>query len=259
MKPPPVNNVDSIEPPVGELASTDRLLDAGRAPVGMMALFLRVFQRDLKLASRSAGQWLNPLLFFVIVVSLFPLGIGPGPVTLAIIAPGVLWVSALLAMMLSLDSLFSHDYRDGTLEQWVVSGHPLTLIVLAKVMAHWATSGLPLVLLSPLLGLMMQLPDGTYQTLVVSLLLGTLSLSFIGAIGAALVVSVSQGGVLLSLLVLPLTVPVLIFGSGAVSAAALDLPNNAQLSLLAAIVALSISLAPLAIAGAIRVGVAASR
>lgn len=225
----------------------------------MLALFFRIYRRDLTLALRSSGQWLNPLLFFVIVVSLFPLGIGPGPATLAVIAPGVLWVSALLAMMLSLDSLFSHDYRDGTLEQWVLSAHPLTLISLAKVMAHWTTSGLPLVLLSPLLGMMMQLPLDAFQTLIVSLFLGTVSLSFIGAIGAALVVSVNQGGVLLSLLVLPLTVPVLIFGSSAVTAAASGLPSEAQLSLLAAIVALSISLAPLAIAGALKVGVAAAR
>lgn len=225
----------------------------------MLALFYRIYRRDLTLALRSSGQWLNPLLFFVIVVSLFPLGIGPGPATLAVIAPGVLWVSALLSMMLSLDSLFSHDYRDGTLEQWVLSAHPLTLISLAKVMAHWSTSGLPLVLLSPLLGMMMQLPQGAYQTLILSLLLGTLSLSFIGAIGAALVVSVNQGGVLLSLLVLPLTVPVLIFGSSAVTAAASALSSEAQLSLLAAIVALSVSLAPLAIAGALKVGVAAAR
>ena len=222
-------------------------------------LCLRFFQRDLRLAVRSTGQWLNPLLFFVIVVSLFPLGIGPGPSTLATIAPGVLWVSALLAMMLSLDSIFAHDYRDGTLEQMVVSGNPVSVMVIGKVMAHWVTSGLPLVLLSPLLGLMMQLPSAAYITLVVSLLLGTLSLSFIGAIGAALTVSINQGGVLLSLLVLPLTVPVLIFGSSAVSAVASGLEASAHLSLLAAIATLSVSLAPIAIAGAIRIGVAASR
>lgn len=230
-----------------------------RPSAGVFTLFTLIIRRDFRLAIRSAGQWLNPLLFFIIVVSLFPLGIGPGPAMLATIAPGVLWVSALLAMMLSLDSLFAHDFRDGTLEQWVVSGQPLTLIVLAKVIAHWITSGLPLVLLSPLLGMMMQLPEGAYSTLLISLLLGTLCLSFIGAIGAALTVSVNQGGVLLSLLVLPLTVPVLIFGSGAVSAAAIGLETSAQLSLLAAIVALSMSLAPLAIAGAIRVGVSAGR
>lgn len=234
-------------------------LSNARTSAGISSIFLRVFRRDLKLAVRSAGQWLNPLLFFVIVVTLFPLGIGPGPNMLATIAPGVLWVSALLAMMLSLDALFANDFRDGTLEQMVLGGYPLSVVVIGKVMAHWVTSGLPLVLLSPLLGLMMQLPQGAYTVLVASLLLGTLSLSFIGGIGAALVVSLNQGGVLLSLLVLPLTVPVLIFGSGAVSSAGMGLDIAAHLSLLAAIALLSVSLAPLAIAGALRVGVAAGR
>ncbi|NND90898.1 MAG: heme exporter protein CcmB [Granulosicoccus sp.] len=220
---------------------------------------MRVFSRDLTLAIRSTGQWLNPVLFFLIVVTLFPLGIGPGPDTLARIAPGVLWVSALLSMMLSLDALFSNDFRDGTLEQMALSGHPLSVVVVGKVLAHWTTSGLPLVLLSPLLGLLMQLPAVAFPVLLLSLLMGTLSLSFIGAIGAALIVSVNQGGVLLSLLVLPLTVPVLVFGSGAVSSASMGLETSAQLSMLMAIVFLTVSLAPLAIAGALRVGVAAGR
>ncbi len=232
---------------------------ATRASRGVTGLFAAVYQRDLKLAWRSAGQWLNPILFFVIVITLFPLGIGPGANTLATIAPGILWVSALLAMMLSLDALFAGDFRDGTLEQWVISGEPLSVVVLAKVLAYWTTNGLPLVVLSPLLGVMLQLPQSAFTTLLLSLLLGTLSLSFIGAIGAALTVSVNQGGILLSLLVLPLTAPVLIFGSGAVSAAAASLTVSAQLSLLAALAALSVSLAPVAISGALRVGVAAGR
>jgi heme exporter protein B len=232
---------------------------AAREELALTAVFARVYGRDLKLAMRSAGQWLNTVLFFVIVVTLFPLGIGPGPQTLATIAPGIVWVSALLSMMLSLDSLFAHDFRDGTLEQMVVSGQPLSVIVLAKVLAHWTTGGLPLVLLSPLLGLIMQLPVTAYGTLLLSLLIGTLALSFIGGIGAALIVSVNQGGVLLSLIVLPLTVPVLIFGSAAVSSAALGLTTSMQISVLSAILALSASLAPLAMAGALRVGVAAGR
>lgn len=240
-------------------ASADAYVVDKRAESSTIGLCLRYFSRDLKLAFRSAGQWLNPLLFFVIVVSLFPLGIGPSPNMLATISPGILWVSALLAMMLSLDTLFANDFRDGTLEQIVVSGNPLSVIVFGKVLAHWVTSGLPLVLLSPLLGLMLHMPAESYIILMLSLLLGTWSLSFIGAVGAALTVSIHQGGVLLSLLVLPLTVPVLIFGSGAVSAVALGLGASAQLSLLAAIAALSASLAPLAISGAIRMGVAASR
>ncbi len=232
---------------------------ASRTEVGLFALFAQVYKRDLTMTVRSAGQWLNTLLFFVIVVSLFPLGIGPGPQTLATIAPGIVWVSALLSMMLSLDSLFANDFRDGTLEQFVVSGQPLSVIVIAKVLAHWTTGGLPLVVLSPLLGLVMQLPEAAYGTLLLSLSIGTLALSFIGGIGAALIVSVNQGGVLLSLLVLPLTVPVLIFGSGAVSSAGLGLTTSMQVSVLAAILALSASLAPLAMAGALRVGVAAGR
>lgn len=228
-----------------------------RPVVGMSTLFYRVYQRDLTLAVRSAGQWLNTLLFFVIVVSLFPLGIGPGPQTLATIAPGIVWVSALLSMMLSLDSLFAHDFRDGTLEQYVLSGQPLSIIVIAKVLAHWTTGGLPLVLLSPLIGLVMQLPGDAYVVMLLSLLTGTLALSFIGGIGAALIVSVNQGGVLLSLLVLPLAVPVLIFGSGAVAAAGMGLETSMQISVLLAILALSASLAPLAMAGALRAGMAA--
>lgn len=228
-----------------------------RPDVGLANLFARVYRRDLTLAVRSAGQWLNTLLFFVIVVSLFPLGIGADLQTLQTIAPGIVWVSALLSMMLSLDSLFEHDFRDGTLEQFVVSGQPLSVIVIAKILAHWTTGGLPLVLLSPLLGLVMQLPEGAYGVLLLSLLIGTLALSFIGGIGAALIVSVVQGGVLLSLLVLPLTVPVLIFGSGAVTSAGMGLDSSMQVSVLTAILALSASLAPLAMAGALRVGVAA--
>ncbi len=230
-----------------------------RADLSLGRVFWRIYRRDLTLAMRSAGQWLNTVLFFVIVVSLFPLGIGPGPQTLATIAPGIIWVSALLSMMLSLDSLFAHDFDDGTLEQLVISGQPLSVIVIAKVLAHWSTGGLPLVLLSPLLGLVMQMPSQAYGVLVLSLAIGTLSLSFIGAIGAALIVSLNQGGVLLSLLVLPLTVPVLIFGSGAVSSAGMGLPISMQISVLAAILALAVSLAPLAIAAALRVGVSVGR
>jgi len=229
-----------------------------RAQVSLSHLFIRVLHRDLLLALRSVGQWLNPLMFFVIVVSLFPLGIGPGPKTLATIAPGVVWVSALLAMMLSLDDLFANDYRDGTLEQFVISGQPVSVIVVAKIMAYWLTCGLPLVIVSPLLGVLMQLPGSAYGALLLSLLLGTLALSFIGAIGAALTISVNQSSILLSLLVLPLTVPVLIFGSGAVVAAGFGLPASTHLIALGAILSLSVSLAPWAISAALRVGVSSS-
>lgn len=228
------------------------------ASVGSSKVLLRILMRDLSIALRSPGQWLNPLLFFIIVVTLFPLGIGPGPNTLSIIAPGVIWVSALLSMLLSLDSLFAADFRDGTLEQLVLSGQPLSLIVLGKILAYWLLSGLPLLLLSPMLGVAMQLPSHALGVLMLSLLLGTLTLSLIGAIGAALTVSLNQGGVLLSLLVLPLTVPVLIFGSSAVATAASFLPVEGHLSLLAAMLAFALSLAPLTTAAALRVGVSGS-
>lgn len=213
----------------------------------------RVTVRDLRVNVRSAGQWLNPLVFFVIVVTLFPLGIGPGPTTLARIAPGVLWISALLAMLLSFDSLFAADHRDGTLEQWILGDTPLSLVVLGKVMAHWLLSGLPLLLLSPLLGVLLQLPVQALPTLMISLALGTLTLGLIGAIGAALTVGVNHGSVLLSLLVLPLTAPVLIFGASAVSAAAEGFSASGQLSLLAAMLAASFALAPWTAAAALRI------
>ena len=224
--------------------------------IGMADLILQVLRRDLAVAVRAPGQWLNPLLFFIIVVTLFPLGIGPEPNTLSTIAPGVIWVSALLSVMLSLDSLFAVDYRDGTLEQWLLSGQSLSIVVLGKVLAHWLLSGLPLLLLSPLLGVLMQLPAQVLLVLMLSLLIGSLTLSLIGAIGAALTVSLNQGGVLLSLVVLPLTVPVLIFGSGAVGAVSNQLPADGHLFLLTALLALALSLAPLAAAAALRVGVA---
>ncbi|MCL4140726.1 UNVERIFIED_CONTAM: hypothetical protein GTU68_062230 [Idotea baltica] len=204
---------------------------------------------------RNPGQWLNPLLFFFVVVTLFPLGVGPSPQTLSTIAPGVLWVSALLAVLLSLGSLFDADHTDGTLEQLVLSGQSLPIIVLAKVLAHWLLSGLPLLLLSPVLGLLLNLPTQAIPVLMLSLLLGTLSLSLIGAIGAALTVGLNQAGVLLSLLVLPLSVPVLIFGSAAVAAAASDMVASGQLLALLALLILALSIAPLMASLALRNGV----
>ena len=221
----------------------------------MIRAFGAILGRDLKIGLRSSGQWLNPLIFFVIVVSLFPLGIGPEPATLARVAPGVLWVAALLAVLLSLDTLFERDLEDGVLEQLVLGATPLSLVVAAKVLAHWLLSGLPLLALSPVLGALLGLPGSAFATLAGSLALGTLALSLIGAIGAALTVGVNRGGILLSLLVLPLTVPILVFGAGAVSAAAGGFEAGAALSLLAAILALALALAPVAAAAALRVGV----
>lgn len=214
-----------------------------------------VFLRDLTVFARRRSQWLNPLLFFIIVVALFPLGIGPDSETLQLIGPGVIWVAALLATMMSLDILFLADHRDGTLEQLVLSAEPLSLLVLARILAHWVLVGVPLVLISPLLSLFMQLPGSVLTLLMFTLLLGTLALVLIGAIGAALTVGLAQGGTLVALLVLPLFVPVLIFGAGIVYNGIEGLPVGGQLSLLGAITALGLTLAPWAVAAALRTGV----
>ncbi len=227
-----------------------------KANTELFRVFSTVLRREMRVSFASWGEGLNPLLFFVMVVTLFPLGVGPEAKQLAAIAPGVIWVCALLAMLMSLDGLFASDHRDGTLEQWVLSGQPLSLIALAKVCSHWLRTGLPLVLMSPLLGVLMNLPAATLSTLAISLLLGTFILSLVGAIGAALTLTVKQGGVLLALLVLPLSVPVLIFGAGAVQAVAEQRSALGQLSLLAAGVMAALALAPIGIAAALRVGVA---
>ncbi len=219
----------------------------------LTAAFFGVLRRDLRLAFRHRGEVINPLLFFVIVISLFPLGVGPSPETLQTIAPGILWVAALLATLLSLDSLFRSDFEDGSLEQLALSPHPLSVLVLAKIVAHWLVSGLPLVLIAPLLGVLLYLPDAAYNILLQSLLLGTPILSLIGAIGMGLTVGLRRGGSLLSLLVLPLYVPVLIFGALAVHDAALGLPITGHLLLLGALLVFALSLAPLAAAAALRI------
>ncbi len=216
-------------------------------------IYLAVVRRDLLLAARSPSQWINPLLFFVIAVSLFPLGVGPDPNRLNEIAAGVIWVAALLAAMLSQDSLFRNDFEDGCLEQMLTSPHPLILIVAAKVTAQWLLSGLPLVLLSPLLAVLMGMSFDGWWALFLTLLMGTPILSLLGALGAGLVVSVNRGGVLLSLLVLPLCIPVLIFATTAVQTASVGLPIEGHLSLLGALLALAVTLAPVAIAGALGV------
>ena len=212
-------------------------------------------KRDLVLLLRRRSEVLNPLVFFAIVITLFPIGISPDPALLAAIAPGLLWVAALLAALLSLDSLFRSDYDDGSLEQLLLTPQPLALLVLAKVAVHWLLTGLPLALMAPLLGVMLALPAGSYAVLAVSLALGSASLSLIGAIGAALTVGLSRGGVLLSLLVLPLFIPVLIFGAGAVQAAIFGDGALAHLAILGALLALALSLAPLAIAASLRISI----
>lgn len=227
--------------------------DSGKAGARMASIFLPLVRRDLTLATRTPSQWINPLLFFLIAVSLFPLGVGPDPNRLSEIAAGVIWVAALLATMLSQDSLFRTDFEDGCLEQMLTSPHPVILIVTAKVSAHWLLTGLPLILLSPLLAVLMGLSFEGWRALFFTLMLGTPILSLLGALGAALVVGVKRGGVLLSLLVLPLCIPVLIFSTTAVQTASVGLPIEGHLSLLGALLALSVTLAPVAIAGALSV------
>lgn len=220
-----------------------------------MNAIVAVIRRDLLLAMRRKSEVLTALFFFIIVVSLFPLGIGPEAALLKKIAPGILWVAALLATMLGLARLFAPDHADGTLEQMVLSPTPLGLLITGKIAAHWITTGLPLVLLAPVLGIQFDLDGGALGVLVMALLLGTPLLSLIGAIGAALTLGLRGGGVLLSLLVLPLYVPALIFGAGAVEAHISGLGAGGHLSLLAALLALAVFFAPWATTAALRIAI----
>lgn len=219
----------------------------------MTRAFLMLIKRDLKLAVRHKAEIANPLLFFVLVTSLFPLGIGARPDLLQAVAPGVIWVAALLAALLSIENVFRSDFEDGSLEQYLISSHPVSVLVLAKIVAHWLITGLPLLLISPLLGIMLGLPVDGITILFITLLLGTPVLSLIGALGVALTVGLRKGGMILSLLVLPLYVPLLIFASSAVDSAAAGLPVTAHLSLISALLVLALSLSPFATAAALRV------
>lgn len=221
--------------------------------LGSGGVLRAVLRRELGLAIRQKGEVLTPIVFFVVVASLFPLGVGPESNLLLRMAPGVLWVSALLATMLSLPRMFATDYLDGSLEQQVLSPTPLALLVAAKSLAHFLMSGLPLVLVAPVLGLQFGLDAGSLEILVLSLLLGTPTLSLIGSIGAALTLGVRGAGVLLSLLILPLYIPVLIFGAGAVEAQSAGFGVHGHFSLLAALLVLSAFFAPLASAAALRI------
>lgn len=222
--------------------------------MGEMLETLRwIVYRDLLLAMRRRSDLLTILLFFVIVVSLFPLGVGPDPAMLRAIAPGVIWVAALLASMLALSRIFALDHADGTLEQMLLAATPLGAIVAAKVLAHWLVTGLPLVLLAPVLALQFDLPQQFLGDLVLSLLLGTPALSFIGAIGAALTLGLRGGGALLALLVLPLYIPVLVVGAGALDAAAAGLGADAHLLLLGAFLVVAGAFAPWVAAVALRI------
>lgn len=218
----------------------------------MPKLLAGVALRDLRIAQRRASDALTPLSFFLVAASLFPLAVGPERETLRAIAPGVLWVMALLSCLLSLGRLFEQDHRDGSLEQLMLSAAPLPLVVLGKIAAHWLVSGLPLTLLAPVLGLQFGLDAPALLILTLGLAIGTPALALIGAIGAALTLTARGGGALLALLVLPLFIPILVFGAGAVQAAQCGLGANAHLSLLGAMLAMSLFFAPLATAAAIR-------
>ncbi len=215
--------------------------------------FMLILKRDLTIAFRHKDDVINPLLFFIIIVTLFPLGIGPESTTLARIAPGIIWVAALLSCLLSLDRLFKSDYQDGSLEQMLLSPHPIFILTLAKITAHWLLTGLPLLLVAPILAVLLHLPEQSYGALMLTLLLGTPVLSFIGAIGVALTVGIKKGGVLLSLIVLPLYIPVLIFATSAIDTAALNLPYGGQLAIIGALFFGSLTLAPIAVGAALKV------
>jgi len=219
----------------------------------MLKAFYYLLLRDMRLALRSRHELANPLIFFVLVVTLFPLAVMPTPERLQEMAPGVIWVAALLSVLLSLDRLFKQDYEDGSLDQLMLSPNPLVILVLAKVCAHWLLTGLPLVIIAPLLGVFMALQPESLNVLIWSLLLGTPVLSLIGAIGVSLTVAVDRGGVLLSLIVLPLYIPVLIFGANAIDVASDGMSVRGQLFFLGAVLVLAISLAPLATAIALRI------
>lgn len=220
---------------------------------GLLSGFITVLRRDLRVALRRRSDSLATLIFFVMVASLFPLGVGPEAQLLRTMAPGVLWVAAMLASMLSLPRLFADDHNDGTLEQMLLSTYPLGLLVMGKTLAHWMVSGLPLVLLSPVLALQFDLSASATGVLALSLLLGTPLLSLVGSIGAALTVGLRGSSVLLSLLVLPLSIPVLIFGAGAVEAHNAGLGVAGHFSLLGALLIVGLMAAPWVAAAALRI------
>lgn len=217
-----------------------------------MSGFFAMVMRDIRLAFRQGADASMTLMFFVIVVVLFPLGVGPEPAVLERISSGILWVTALLSAMLSLDRLFQSDFEDGTLEQLVLSPTPLSLTVLAKCTAHWLTTGVPMILISPLLALLLQMDEDVYGVMLATLVLGTPILSLLGAVGAALSLGSRRSGVLVALLVLPLTIPALIFGVGAIEAAVIGTGAKPHLLLLGALLAASLPLCPWAASAALR-------
>ena len=220
-----------------------------------MNIFIKTLKRDLKMALRNPSSFLNPLLFFVISISLFPIAISPESQTLSNIAPGIIWVTVMLSALLSLNTLFHFDYENGILEQMVISHHSLALILLAKTAAHWILTGLPIILLSPLVGTVLFLDYESILILMLTLLIATPCLSLIGAIGASLIVGIKNSGMLLSLLVLPLYIPILIFGTSAVSQTQFNLPINGQIYFLSFMLVLSLITAPFISAYSLRISI----
>jgi len=217
-----------------------------------LSIFLK---RELTLLARQKADWLNPVLFFVIVLSLFPLGVGPEPNLLRIIAPGVIWIAALLSVLLAAERLFKDDYRNGVLEQIVASRRAIWPFVLAKLAANWLSTGLPLVLLSPLVALLLNVDSASFVAMVLTLLLGTPLLSLLSVLGAALTVSADKGGILLALLILPLYIPLLIFASAAMEAASMALPYFGQLAVMLAMLLFALALVPMAVTSALKINV----
>lgn len=219
------------------------------------SVFIATLKRDLNLALRQRVDVINPLFFYVLVIILFPIGIGPEPNLLQRIAPGVIWVAALLATLLGVEKLFKEDYLDGTLEQLILSPAPLPVVVLAKIAAHWCISGLPIILISPLLAAFLNINQSGLMAVILSLLIATPLLSIIAAIGAALTVGLQKGGVLISLLVLPLNIPILIFATSAVDTAIAGYAYSGQLALLGAMLVVALILGPFAVSASLRVSV----
>ena len=219
----------------------------------MSALWVGVFKRDIALAFRQKAELTQPLMFLLMVVTLFPLGVGPGPETLQLIGPGVIWIAAILSSLLGMERLFRDDFQDGSLEQLMLSGVPLYQSVSVKVLCHWLVSFLPLLLLSPLLAMFLNLTMPMYVALIATLLLGTPLLSLVGAIAVGLTVGLQRGGLLLALLLIPVFIPLLIFATSAVDAASMQLAYSAQLAIIGAMLLLAMASAPFAIAYSLKV------
>lgn len=220
-----------------------------------MVKFGVFFKRELRLLARQKSDWLNPVLFFIIVLTLFPLGVGPEPNMLRIIAPGIVWIAALLSVLLAAERLFKDDYRNGVIEQLVAARHALLPFALAKIASNWFSTGLPLILLAPVVALLFNMEWPALQAMALTLTLGTPVLSLLSVLGAAITVSADKGGVLLALLILPLYIPLLIFASAAIEAASMGLGYSGQLAVLLAILLFSLALVPMAVCSALKINV----